>query len=110
MNMPADEAVGESPHGVAEDVPADCLDDVLYELRAVGFDSFPFLRGANAHVGHGFSAEAVLSGPGLHIGERPAGGKLDKEHTALAEKVDAAYLCRDLFLDSGYNGYNGLEI
>ena len=99
MDMAANEAVGEGPHGVAEDVPADGLDDVLHELRAVGFDSLPFLRRSDAHVGDGFSAEAVLSDPWLHVGKHPAGWELDEEHAALAEKVYAADLCRDLLLD-----------
>ena len=43
MNVTDDEAVPESLHGVAEDVAADSLDDVLHELRTVGFDAFPFL-------------------------------------------------------------------
>ena len=41
MNVTDDEAVPESFHGVAEDVAADSLDDVLHELRTVGFDAFP---------------------------------------------------------------------
>ena len=39
MDVPDDEAVPESFHGVAEDVTADSLDDVLHELRTVGFDA-----------------------------------------------------------------------
>jgi len=104
MYVSADEAVGEGSHGVAEDVPADRLDDVLDELRAVGFDSLPFLRRSDAHVGDGFSAEAVLSDPRLHIGQHPAGGELDEEHSTLAEEMDAADLCRDLFLDCRFDG------
>ena len=78
MNVAADEAVGESSHGVAEDVPADRLDDVFDELRTIGFNPFPFLCGSDAHVGDGFSAEAILSDPGLYVGEHPAGWKLDE--------------------------------
>ena len=99
MDMSADEAVGEGSHGVAEDVPADGLDDVFDELRSVGFDPLPFLRRPDAHVGDRLSAEAVLSDPGLYVGQRPAGGELDEEHTTLAEKMDTADLCRDPFLD-----------
>ena len=43
MNVTDDEAVPESLHGVAEDVAADGLDDILHELWTVGFDAFPFL-------------------------------------------------------------------
>ena len=43
VDVTDDEAVPESLHGVAEDVAADGLDDVLYEFRTVRFDAFPFL-------------------------------------------------------------------
>ena len=43
MNVTDDEAVPESFHGVAEDVAADGLDDVLHKFRTVGFDTFPLL-------------------------------------------------------------------
>lgn len=41
MNVTDDEAVPEGLYGVAEDVTTDSLDDVLHELRTVGFDTFP---------------------------------------------------------------------
>ena len=72
MNVTDDEAVPERFHGVTEDVPADGLDDVLHELRTVGFDAFPLLGGANAFVGDGFSAILVFSDTGLHVGEQAA--------------------------------------
>lgn len=93
VDVAADEAVGEGSHGVAEDVPADGLDDVLDELRTVGLDPLPFFRTADAHVDDGFSAEAVLPDPGLDVGEHPAGGELDEEHAAFAEEADASDLC-----------------
>ena len=43
MNMTDDETVPESLYGIAEDVAADGLDDILHELRTVGFDAFPLL-------------------------------------------------------------------
>lgn len=43
MNVTDDKAVPESLHGITEDVAADGLDDVLHELRTIGFDAFPFL-------------------------------------------------------------------
>ena len=70
MNMTDDEAVPESLHGIAEDVAADSLDDVLHELRTVGFDAFPFLCGSNTFIGDGFSAILVFSDAGLHVGEQ----------------------------------------
>lgn len=33
----------------------DCLDDVLYELRTVGFDTFPFLCGSDTFIGDRFA-------------------------------------------------------
>ena len=43
MNMTDDKAVPECFHDIAEDVAADGLNDVLHELRTIGFDAFPFL-------------------------------------------------------------------
>ena len=70
MNMTDDEAVPEGLHGVAEDVAADGLDDILHELWTVGFDTFPFLCGSNTFIGDGFSAILVFSDAGLHVGEQ----------------------------------------
>lgn len=54
MNVSDDKAVTESFHGVAEDVSADGLDDVLHKLRTVGFDAFPFLCGSNVFFARPF--------------------------------------------------------
>ena len=70
MNMTDDEAVPECFHGVTEDVAADGLDDILHELRTVGFDAFPFLCAADSFIGDGFSAILVFSDTGLHVGEQ----------------------------------------
>ena len=48
MNVTDDEAVLESFHGVAKDVAADGLDDILHKLRTIGFDTFPLLCGSNS--------------------------------------------------------------
>lgn len=72
MDVPDDEAVPEGFHGVAENVAADCLDDVLHELRTVGFDAFSFLCGADSFVGDGFAAILVFSNARLYIGEQAA--------------------------------------
>ena len=69
MNMTDDEAVPECFHGVTEDVAADGLDDILHELRTVGFDAFPFLCGSDSFVGYGFAAILVFTDTGLHVGE-----------------------------------------
>ena len=50
MNMPDDEAVSESFHSIAEDIAGYILDDVFHKLRAVGFNAFPFLCGADAFI------------------------------------------------------------
>lgn len=42
MDVAADKAVAQRPHGVTQDVPADCLYNVFHEFRAVTFDSLPF--------------------------------------------------------------------
>ena len=67
VNVSDYEAVPEGLHCIAEDVAADCLDNVLYELRTVRFDAFPFLRGSDTFVGDGFTAELILTNTGLHI-------------------------------------------
>lgn len=72
MNMTDDEAVPESLHGVTEDVAADSLDDVLHELRTVGFDAFPFLCGSDSLIGDGLSAILVFSDARFHVGEQTA--------------------------------------
>ena len=56
VNVSYYEAVPESFHGVAEDVTTDSLDDVLHELRTVGFDAFPFLCGSNTFISYGSAA------------------------------------------------------
>ena len=72
MDVPDDEAVPKSFHGIAEDVTTESLDDVLHELRTVGFEAFPLLGGANALVGDGFSAILVFSDARLNVGGQAA--------------------------------------
>ena len=72
VNMTDDEAVPECLHGIAEDVAADSLYDVLHELRTVGFDAFPFLCGSDSFIGDGFAAILVFSDTGFHVGEKTA--------------------------------------
>ena len=72
MNMTDDEAVPECFHGIAEDVAADSLDDVLHELRTIRFDAFPFLCRTDSFVGDRFTAILVFSDTGLHVGEQTA--------------------------------------
>ena len=72
MNVTDDEAVPESFHGVAEDVAADSLDDVLHELRTVGFDAFPFLCRSDSFVGDRLSTILVFSNTRFYVGEQAA--------------------------------------
>lgn len=72
MNVTDDKAVPERFHRVAEDVAADSLDDILHELRTVGFDAFPLLCRSDTFVGDGFAAILVFSDAWLHVGEQAA--------------------------------------
>ena len=69
MDMTDDKAVPEGFHGVAEDIAADCLDDILNELRTVRFDAFPFLCGSDTFIGNRFAAKLILADTRLHVGE-----------------------------------------
>lgn len=90
VDMADNPAEGQIPHGKAQEIPGDGLDDVLHEFRTVGFYPFPFLRGADSLIGDGFSAETVFSNAGLHIGELPPRRKGDEEHAAFVGEVDAS--------------------
>ena len=67
MDMADDEAVPEGLHSIAEDIAADCLDDVLCGFRVIGFNAFPFLCGADAFIGDGFPTVSVFADTGFHI-------------------------------------------
>lgn len=104
MNVSDDEAVPESFHGVAEDIPADGLDDVFHEFRPVGFDALPFLCGTYAFIGDRFPTELIDLDPGLDIGQPPARGKLDEEHSAFIKEADAADFRRNALCDRRFDG------
>lgn len=104
MDMADDETVGEGLHGMAKDIAADGLDDVLHELRTVAFYAFPFLCGTDAFVGDGFTAEFVFPDRRFHVGEHPSGGEQDEEHPALVKEMDAADFCPDMAGDGGLYG------
>ena len=59
-------------HGIAEKVTGYCLHDVLYELRTIGFDVFPFFSGADAFISYGFAAKSVLANLRFNIAEHSA--------------------------------------
>lgn len=67
VDVTDDEAMPEGLHSMAEDIAADGLDDILHELRTIGFYAFPLLCRAHAFIGDGFSAELIGTDPGLHI-------------------------------------------
>ena len=53
-----DVQIGEVHQRVAQDIPGNALDDVLHELRAVGFKIIPLLRRGQAQAGHGGPARS----------------------------------------------------
>jgi len=59
MNMTADEVILQVPHCVAQQIPGNGLDDVFHELRAVAFQTLPFLRRTDALIGYGQAAKSV---------------------------------------------------
>lgn len=89
VDVAADEAVRERPHGVHEDVPRNCLDDVLHELGTVGFDAFPLFCAADTLVSDGIAAKLIDPHLRLHIAELPPGGQDDEKHTASVSELDA---------------------
>lgn len=104
VDVSDDEAVPEVFHSVAEDVPADGLDDIFHKFRPVGFNAFPFLCGTYAFIGDRFPAELIDPDPGLDIGQPPAGGKLDEEHSALIKEADAADFRWNALCDRSFDG------
>ena len=93
VNVTADKAVRERPHGVGEDVSGDSLHDVLDELGTVTLDPGPVLCGIDPHVRHTLTAETVLANPGLHISQLPAGRERDEQHPVSHLEGDVTDLC-----------------
>lgn len=93
MHVSDDETIAEVLHRKAEKIAGDCLHDVLDKFRAIAFNAFPFLRGSDAFIGDGFTAETVFTDTGFHIGEASTGRKLDKKHSALIKELDPANRC-----------------
>ena len=104
MDMTTDEAVGEVTHSKTEKVSGDCLHNVLYEFRAVAFDSFPFFSGADAFIGYGFTAESIFSDTRFDVAKSSTGRKLDEEYPTSTEEFDSVYLCRNLHFYSSLYG------
>ena len=55
-------------HGVDEQVTSDCLDDVLDELAAVGFQPPPLATSRDTAVSDGGASPPALAQLGLHVG------------------------------------------
>lgn len=77
MDMATDLLIGKILHSVAQQISGYSLYNIFYEFRTVGFYAFPFLGGADAFVGDGFTAESVFINLWLHIAEYSAGRELD---------------------------------
>ncbi len=104
VDMADDEEPGKGAHGITEDIPANCLDDVLNKFRTVRFDAFSFLCGSDSHVGNGLSSERVLPDPWFNIGQGPSGWKPDEQHPASVGKMDVTNSGRNPFFDHLFNG------
>ena len=89
MNVPTNEAVGQRPHGVAQDVARNGLHDVLHELRAIAFDALPLLGCADALIGDGLASEPVHADLRLHIGQTTTGWQHNEQHGVLACETNA---------------------
>ena len=107
-------------HGMAEDIPADCLGDVLHKLRAVALKPFPLFCRSDTHVGNTLSAEPILLYPGLHISKAPSGRQGDEQHPTLIIEQNTIYFLRLMIYDrflhcpvrlppEGYNSWVGFS-
>lgn len=65
--MTADTIIPQRPHSIAENIPADRLNDVLHKLRTVAFNALPLLRCANALISDGLATELILADTGFDI-------------------------------------------
>ena len=90
MDMTDNLAMGESPHGICQDVSADCLNDVLHEFRTVTFNPSP-LPCVDAFIGHAVRTKLINTHTWFYIAEPPARWEINKEHTALI--VDMKAMC-----------------
>lgn len=97
--MADDAAVGQGSHGVAQDVPADCLGDVLAELRTIALDAGPVLGAVHAHVGDALATKAVHTDLRFDVGEAASTWKGNEQHPVTRLEADAADLARYLLLN-----------
>ena len=91
--MTANPIIPQRSHSIAENIPADRLNDVLHEFRTIAFNALPLLRCANALISDGFTAELILTDTGLDVGNPSAARQRDKQHSALIFKLNAMCVC-----------------
>ena len=72
VDVAADTIILQRPHSIAENIPADRLNDVLHEFRTVAFNALPLLHCANALVSDGLAAELILTNTGFDVGKPSA--------------------------------------
>lgn len=104
VDVADDAAVRQRPHGVAQDIPADCLGNVLAELRPIALNAGPVLGAVHAHVGDALAAKAVHTDLGLDVGQAASARKRDEQHPVTRLEANASDLGRNLLLDGGLHG------
>ena len=102
VDMGDDRTAAEGLHGIEKNVPTRSLHDVFDQLRAVRFQPFPLSRVADALIGDGLSAEAVLSDAGSYIGKPSARRQLYKKKPALIGEADTRCGCSGLAPDGSF--------
>lgn len=75
MDVPYDKAVGESSDGMHQNIPADCLDDILNKFWTIRFYTFPFLSGADSFIGDRLATELVFADTRLYIAKSSTGSR-----------------------------------
>lgn len=89
MYMRHNSAGTERLHGVAKDIPADCLHNVFAEFWPVRFQPLPFFCAADAHVGDSIAAELVGADLWLDVAEPSPRWQRNEQHPAGAGKPDS---------------------
>ena len=89
MYMRHNSAGTERLHGIAKDIPADCLHNVFAKFWPVRFQPLPFFCAADAHVGDSITAELVGADLWLDVAEPSPRWQRNEQHPAGAGKPDA---------------------
>ena len=93
VNVTADTIIPQRSHSIAENIPADSLNNILHEFRAIALNALPLLRCTNTLVSDGFASELILADTGLDVGKPPAARQRDEQHSALIFKLNAMCVC-----------------